>query len=45
MDKDSIPAAIYATWERHLKLSVRDRMVPAEARDGSGPPRPVRPRS
>jgi penicillin amidase len=32
MGKDSIPAAIYATWERHLNLSVRELMVPAEAR-------------
>jgi penicillin G amidase len=32
MGKDSIPAAIYATWERQLKESVRDRLVPADAR-------------
>jgi penicillin amidase len=32
MGKDSIPAAIHAAWERHLKLSVRELMVPAEAR-------------
>jgi penicillin amidase len=32
MGKDSIPAAIDATWERHLKLAVRDLMVPGESR-------------
>jgi penicillin amidase len=32
MGRDSIAAAIYAAWERHLKESVRDRMVPADAR-------------
>jgi penicillin amidase len=32
MGKDAIPAAIYAVWERHLRLSVRDLMVPGEAR-------------
>ena len=32
MDKESIPAAIYAAWERHLKLSVRDLLVSGEAR-------------
>jgi penicillin amidase len=31
LGKDSIPAAIYATWEKHLKLSVRDLLVPREA--------------
>ncbi len=32
MDEDGIQPAIYATWERHLKLSVRDLLVPGEAR-------------
>jgi penicillin amidase len=31
LEKDSIPAAIYATWEKHLKLSVHDLLVPREA--------------
>ena len=32
MGKDSVPAAIYAAWERELKESVRDRLMPADAR-------------
>src|SRR5262249_7677671 len=32
MDRNSVPAAIYSTWERELKESVRDRLVPADAR-------------
>lgn len=32
MRKDAIGPTIYAAWERHLKLSVRDLLVPPEAR-------------
>src|SRR5579885_1078409 len=32
MGKDSVAAAIYAAWERHLGLATRDVVVPAEAR-------------
>lgn len=32
MGRHSIAAAIYAAWERQLKESIRDRMVPADAR-------------
>ena len=31
MDQNSIPAAIYATWEKHLKLSVRELFMPVKA--------------
>jgi penicillin G amidase len=31
MDQNSIPAAIYATWEKYLKLSVRELFLPAKA--------------
>ena len=31
MNQDSVPAAIYVTWEKHLKLSVWDLLVPQEA--------------
>jgi penicillin amidase len=31
LNKDSIPAAIYVTWEKHLKLAVHDLLVPREA--------------
>jgi penicillin amidase len=31
MDRDGISPALYATWEKHLKLSVRDLLVPKEA--------------
>jgi penicillin G amidase len=30
MNQESIPAAIYAAWEKHLKLSVRDLLVPSK---------------
>src|SRR5262249_2580077 len=32
MDRNSVPAPVYSTWERELKESVRDRLVPADAR-------------
>ncbi len=32
LDKDSVPAAIYAAWERRLQAGVRDLLVPANAR-------------
>ncbi len=32
MGRDSVPAAIYATWEKMVKLAVWERMVPLEAR-------------
>jgi penicillin G amidase len=32
MRKDRIQPTIYSAWERHLKLSMRDLLVPAEAR-------------
>lgn len=32
MGRDSVPAAIYAAWEGELKESMRDRLVPADAR-------------
>jgi penicillin amidase len=32
LGKDSIPAGIYAAWERHLQTGVRDLFVPANAR-------------
>jgi penicillin G amidase len=38
MSKDSVQPAIYATWERHLKLAVRDLLVPGAA-PGLVPPR------
>src|SRR5439155_9118947 len=31
LGKDSMPGAIYATWEKHIKQSVRDLLVPKEA--------------
>ena len=31
MDKGSIPAAIYATWEKHLEVSVHNLVVPKDA--------------
>jgi penicillin amidase len=31
MDQNSIPAAIYATWEKHLKVSLRELFMPAKA--------------
>src|SRR5262249_9606403 len=31
LHKDSIPAAIYATWEQQLKRAVRDLIVPKDA--------------
>ncbi len=31
MNKESRAASIYATWEKHLKVSVRDLLVPKEA--------------
>lgn len=31
LDRDSIPAAIYVTWEKHLKDAVGQRFVPEEA--------------
>jgi penicillin amidase len=31
LDKNSIPAALYATWEKHLKLSIRELFMPAKA--------------
>ena len=33
MGRDSVPAAIYATWEKALKIAVWERMVPPEARE------------
>ena len=33
LDKDSVAAAIYATFERRLRDNVRDAVVPEEARD------------
>jgi len=33
MGRDSVPASIYATWEKALKIAVWERMVPAEARE------------
>ena len=45
LDKDSVPAAIYVTWEKHLKLSVRDLLVPGEARTAARRPDRCRPRS
>ena len=33
LDRDSVEAAIYATFERRLRDNVRDAVVPAEARD------------
>ena len=33
LDRDSVPAAIYATWEKAMKLAVWERFVPKEARD------------
>ena len=33
LDKDSVAAAIYATFERRLRANVRDAVVPPEARD------------
>jgi penicillin amidase len=32
MEQNSVPAAIYATWEKHLKLSVQELFIPVEAR-------------
>jgi penicillin amidase len=32
LDKDSVPAAVYAAWERRLQSSVADLLVPAGAR-------------
>jgi penicillin amidase len=37
MDKDSIAAGIYASWERHLTENLRDLLVPREARSMIGP--------
>jgi penicillin amidase len=31
LGKDSVPGAIYATWEKHLKISIRDLLLPREA--------------
>ena len=31
LDRDSVPAAIYATWEKALKLALWERMVPKES--------------
>ena len=33
LDKDSVAAAVYATFERRLRDNVRDAVVPEEARD------------
>ena len=33
MGRDSIPAAIYATWEKALKLAIWERLVPPEAHE------------
>jgi penicillin G amidase len=32
LDRDSIPAAIYVSWERRLQVNVRDLFVPENAR-------------
>jgi penicillin amidase len=32
MSRDSVPAAIYATWEKAVRAAVWERMVPPEAR-------------
>jgi penicillin amidase len=33
LDKNSVPAGIYATWQRRLQANVRDLLVPKEAQD------------
>ena len=33
LDRDSVPAAIYTTWEKAVKLAVWERLVPPEARE------------
>ena len=35
--KDSVPAAIYVSWERRLLTNVRDLLVPTEASEWLGP--------
>lgn len=37
MDKDSTAAGVYAMYQRRLLANVRDKLVPAEARDAVGP--------
>ncbi len=37
MDKDSTAAGVYAMYQRRLLANVRDRLVPAEARDAVSP--------
>jgi len=37
LDKDSVPAGIYAMFQRRLLANVRDRLVPAAARGAVGP--------
>lgn len=37
MDKSSVPAGIYAMWQRRLLANLREQLVPAAARDVLGP--------
>ena len=32
MNQSSVPAAIYATWEKHLKMSIQELLMPLDAR-------------
>jgi penicillin amidase len=36
LDKDSVPAAIYASWERRLTANMRELLVPEEGRGAIG---------
>ena len=36
LDKDSVPAGIYAMWQRRLIVNTRDRVVPASIRSFAG---------
>ena len=36
LDKDSVPAGIYAMWQRRLIVNTRDRVVPASIRSLAG---------